>query len=90
MNKISIWIGIVTGIIVLGGSVFWGVPSYIQVQVRNQVEIELAKNDVSAAKAMAEQNKAALTSFGTQLDSMEARMIARDEWLMNYLERQAQ
>ncbi len=90
MNKISAWIGIVTGFLVLGGSIFWGVPSYIQVQVRSHVENELDKTGTSATKEIAEQNKFALESFGDQLDSMEARMIARDKWLMEYLERQAQ
>lgn len=85
MNKISTWLGIVTGFLVLGGSIFWGVPSYIKVQVRDQVKIELSESGTSAAKQMAEENKAALKAFGGQLESMETRMIARDEWLKNYL-----
>ena len=85
MNKISTWIGVVTGFIVLGGSIFWGVPSYIQVQVRTQVKAELMENGTTIAKEMAAENKAALIAFGGQLESMETRMIARDEWLKNYL-----
>lgn len=86
-------ISLATAVLVLAGLVLWGVPSYIKVQVTNQVTAELKERDVAAsaasAKSLAEKNEAALEAFGGQLSSMEDRMIARDEWLKGYLERQA-
>ncbi len=86
MNKVGIWISSITGAIVLIGALLWGVPWYIQGQVIAQVKLELA--EVSTPQAVVD-NTAALKAFGEQLTGMENRMIARDKFFMEYLERQA-
>lgn len=70
--------------------VLWGVPSYIKVQVRDQVAVELAQTDFGAAKASADANTAAVGAMQTQLTGMEQRMIQRDEFVMNYFREQAE
>ena len=86
MNKIGVWVGGITAVIVLAGMVLWGVPFYIKVQVREQVNAELEGKSTPMAVV---ENTAAIKAFGTQLTGIDTRMIARDEWLQGYLERQA-
>lgn len=69
--------------------VFWGVPYYIHSVVRDDVKTELAAAGVTDADETADANTATLGAVLIRLDGMESRMIARDEFVMNYFKEQA-
>jgi len=84
---------IIGGIAAVGAActiVLWGVPSYIKVQVRTHVAAELQGTDFDEAKDAADANTATLGAISTQLAGMEQRMIARDEFIMDYFRDQAE
>jgi len=69
--------------------VLWGVPYYIHAVVRADVKTELVGTDFAAGKKTADANTATLGAIATQLNGIEARMIARDEFIMQYFADQA-
>lgn len=84
---------VIGGISAVGAAVaivLWGVPSYIKVQVRDQVTLELAGTDLGAAKTASDLNTASVLAMQTQLNGMEQRMIQRDEFIMGYFRDQAE
>lgn len=82
-------IGGATAVIVLAGMVLWGVPYYIGAQVRSAVSTELEAAGVTDGNAASAANTAAISAISGTLTSMENRMIARDEFVMNYFKEQA-
>ena len=82
-------IGAATAAIVLAGMVLWGIPYYIQVQVRSQVATELQLQGVADVTSKVSENGSKLTAITAQLDSMEGRMIERDRLFMQWLQDQS-
>lgn len=71
--------GWATGITATIGAIvliFWGVPYYLQTQVRALYAAEVA---AAGAPAGVTANDAAIQAMQRQLNGMELRMIARDE-----------
>ena len=89
MNKIWAWVAGVGGVIVVLGAMGWGVPYYIKSEVTVQVNATLTAAGIETIDDTADANKAAVSAVLQRLDSIENRMIARDELFMQYLERQA-
>ncbi len=83
-------IGLASAVLALAGLVLWGVPSYIQTEVRTRVAAELALTDFGAAKTASDLNTASVLAMQTQLTGMEQRMIQRDEFIMGYFRDQAE
>ncbi len=86
MNKTATVVTIVGGVIAFLGAQFWGVPYYVRSVARAEVKVILAEVSDPAGIGTNEANIGAVL---TRLDSIEARMIARDKLFMEYLERQA-
>jgi len=83
---------IVGGIAAVGAAcaiVLWGVPYYIHTVVREDVSAELKAAGVTDGGETANANTATLGAVLIRLDGMETRMIARDEFVMNYFKEQA-
>ena len=84
---------VIGGLAIVGAAaalVLWGVPSYIESEVRTRVTAELALTDFGASKTASDANTAAVGAMQTQLNGMETRMIARDEFIMGYFRDQAE
>ncbi len=79
MNKVWSWIGGITGLVVLIGAMVWGVPFYLETQIRTLYAAEVVAAGPPSIPAAVGENTAAIKAFGEQLDSMDARMIARDQ-----------
>ncbi len=93
MNEWSMPAKILSGIataVAAGAVVFWGVPYYINVQVRAQVTTELTAYGVDAIDTQADNNTAVGAAILLRLDNMETRMVERDAMFIAYLERQAE
>ena len=86
------WVGGIAAAAGAATAVLWGVPSYIEKVVRERVTAELTVQGVSAISDKVTDNGAKLTSIettmNTRFDSIETRMIARDELFMVYLQSQ--
>jgi hypothetical protein len=85
--------GAFVAVVAAAGVLFWGVPYWMQTQVRAQVTAELREQAVSTAvddvEAIAKANKATLTAIQGTLTRMEQAQIRRDQLFAEYLERQA-
>lgn len=88
---------IIGGIAAVGAAVaivLWGVPYYIGAQVRTQVATELEAAGVSTSLGSLDEvsgaNQATIGAVLSRLESMETRMIARDEFIMDYFKEQAE
>ena len=90
MNNLQKWIGGITAAIILAGLVLWGVPWYLKGQVADLYAAEVAASAAIAPDENATDNAATIGAIQQQLTSMENRMIKRDQFFMEYLERQAQ
>lgn len=76
-------------VVTMAGLTFWGVPFYIKTQVVAEVRTELEQAGVDALNDQADGNSAVGDAIITRLDSIENRMIERDQMFIAYLERQA-
>ncbi len=80
---------IIGAALAIAGLAFWGVPYYIGSVVRTQVTAELTAAGITDADQTADANTATLGAILIRLDGMEARMIRRDEFVLNYFKEQA-
>ena len=73
-----------------GAVMFWGVPYYINHQVRGAVANEFDAVGLPNIQQTTNGNKAVAGAILNRLEGMEKRMIERDKMFMDYLERQAE
>ena len=79
MNKFWAWVGGIGGLLVIVGAMVWGVPHYLKSTVSDLYAAEAEAAPAPSIPQAVLDNTAAVKAFGEQLNSVEARMIARDQ-----------
>jgi len=86
MKKVFFWVGGITGVIGLIVAMLWGVPYYIESQVK--IQIDALHNDQTPAEVVT--LTAQMKSVEAGLLRVETKVDSFNLLFVGYLERQAQ